>query len=177
MCAQTRLLTIYYLSIMLPWRWLAGKTHTLAECGWDAACMGRVLCALRVACLRMKSTPALILSYMYMMGIFGDLRDALLPFKAYYEFLLRPRQIKVVNRHSGTRIMQMRKLREEAFHPKLKTNIGSSTLVLQLNAVFIDVILMELESKKPGKVDWRYVSEWMGPHSYVVMKDKKICLV
>jgi len=62
------------------------------------------------------------------------------------------------------------KLRHKAFEPSLKTNQNSITLVVKLNKIFVAAIIEEFASKKSGKVACRYISEWMGEHSYAVMK-------
>ena len=59
MVAQGRLLSIIYLSMMLPLRWLAGKTHTLAEYGCGVFSMGRALDIFYNKLLELKEKPSL----------------------------------------------------------------------------------------------------------------------
>lgn len=96
--AQTRLLSILYISAMLPLRYLAGRTHKLAAYNWGAYSMGRAIDIFRDALLMIVTRTSLIVSEIFMMSIFQELRDELPPFKEYYEFTFQPRPMKVVSR-------------------------------------------------------------------------------
>ena len=41
--ALVRLLSILHISLVMPFRWLAGKTHELSQWSWGAMSMGRVI--------------------------------------------------------------------------------------------------------------------------------------
>jgi len=59
-------------------------------------------------------------------------------------------------------------MREEAFHPSLKTNQDTTNLVVELNKTLATAILEEFKTHKTGKVAWRYISEWNGYISLAV---------
>lgn len=123
MMAQCCLLSIHYMAIILPWRWLCGKTHTLGkDYEWGAVSIGRVLDLVRTAMLHLKEHPRLILSEVYMMNILGPLMQELPPLLEYHEHLYKGKTTRLVNKASGTKVMQMCRLREEVFHPRIKTN-------------------------------------------------------
>jgi len=63
----------------------------------------------------------------------------------------------------------MNKMREEAFHPSLKTNQDTTNLVVELNKTLATAILEEFKTRKTVKVAWRYISEWNGYLSFAVL--------
>jgi len=50
MIAVSRLFSILHVSIVIPFRWLAGNTHKLAQHKWVARSMGRAVDILHTAC-------------------------------------------------------------------------------------------------------------------------------
>ena len=61
MGAQRRLLTIYYLAIMLPWRYVCGHSHKFAKYKWGVVHMGIVLDTVYTAMLEMEKSPRIVL--------------------------------------------------------------------------------------------------------------------
>ena len=85
MIALTCLLSILHLSIVVPFRWLAGKTHELKEYNSSLLLMGRVLDTLVEKLNEIKSNPKLIFKSSFMMDIFNNHQEELPPFKQYWE--------------------------------------------------------------------------------------------
>ena len=84
MIALARLLSILHISVVMPFRYLAGKTHTLHEHNWGAADMGRVLDTLNSKLETIIQKPELIVDDAFMMDIFEEYRRELPPsFKKY----------------------------------------------------------------------------------------------
>ena len=122
MVAQSRLLGIVYLSCMLPLRWLAGKTYTLAQYGWGARSMSRVLNVFLAKLDQIHLNPLLLLSEMFMMNLFQEIMDDPPPFQEYWIHLFEKRRMNVVSRKSGARLMGLARAWEELFFPTKKTN-------------------------------------------------------
>lgn len=164
MVAQTRLLSIFCLSSMMPLRWLAGKTQDLAEYNWGARHYGLCLDIFYKKLKLIQATPTLFLSESFMMGMFSELYDILPPFKEEMVDTYTERESNVVTRQSGARLMQMKQCRDEIFNPKNQTNIDSTPRVLELVEVCVNGILNEMDDKT--KVTWKYLSHHLQPESY-----------
>ena len=67
MIALVRLLSILHVSVCIPIRWLAGKTHELKKHNWGPMSMGRVLDALEEAMQTIYEHPEKILDEKFMM--------------------------------------------------------------------------------------------------------------
>ena len=80
MVGLSRILSILYLCIVIPVRWLSAKTHTLGKYNWGARSMGRVLDILEEKMDQIQQDHLLVLSKNYMMGFFSELMDELPPF-------------------------------------------------------------------------------------------------
>jgi hypothetical protein len=155
MAAQARLLAIMYLSIILPLRWLAGNTHTLASFHWGARSMGRALDVLREKVLEIEASPNLILDEHFMMNIFAQFMY-LTPFKEYLEFMFTKRRMSVVARRSGAKVMHMQLARSELFKPTNETNVDTTTRVVELGTVAMVTLLREFHD--PKKASHKYFS-------------------
>jgi hypothetical protein len=62
-------LSILHLSVCMPFRYLAGKSHEFKEYGWGAADMGHVLDTLYDKLQEIWQNPKLILVQSFMMDI------------------------------------------------------------------------------------------------------------
>jgi hypothetical protein len=80
MIALVRLLSILHLSICMPFRYLARKSHEFKQYGWGSADMGRVLDTLYNHMQTLHHEPTLILDQSFMMDIFKQYREELPPF-------------------------------------------------------------------------------------------------
>ena len=73
MIAQLRLCSIFFLTIIVPMRWLASNTFKLSHRQWGEKSMGRVIDLVYDAFVAIQKDDTLILDYNLMMGIFGNL--------------------------------------------------------------------------------------------------------
>ena len=81
-----RLLSIIHISVCMPFLWLAGKTHRLKEYkNWGPPSMARVIDTLRENMNAISEKPELILNEQFMIDIFKEYREELLPFQAYWD--------------------------------------------------------------------------------------------
>jgi len=69
------------LSICMPFRYLAGKSHKFKQYGWGAADMGRVLDTLYDNMQTLHHETTLILDQSFMMDIVKQYRQELSPFR------------------------------------------------------------------------------------------------
>ena len=141
----------------------------MAKHEWGVVHMGLVLDTVYHAMQKLIESPRLVLSEMHMMTIFEEFIYRLPPLREYHDFLYQKCPMKVMNCHSGTRVRQTNKMREEAFHPSLKTNQDTTNLVVELNKTLATAILEEFKTRKTVKVAWRYISEWNGYLSFAVL--------
>ena len=146
--AQSRLLSIVYVSCMLPLRWLAGKTHELAKYKWGAYSMGLVLDTFRTKLRALKAVLKLFLNETFMMSLFEDIMNKLPLFRDYWDHLLKKKTMNVVSRKSGARLMGLAGAVKEMFHPKVPTNIACTVRLLQLVIIFTETVLQEMENKQ-----------------------------
>ncbi len=155
MVALSRLLSILYLSVCLPMRWLAAKTSQLAEYKWGPVSMGRALDTLREAMLKVEANPRVVLSEVFMMGIFNEFYEELPPFKEYWTFLFKKKR-RFISKSTGAKVLPVSKLREECFQPHNKTNKEVGERVIELAQVAATAILKELHDQK--KATWKYLT-------------------
>ena len=156
MIALVRLLSILHISICMPFRWLAGKTHELQEHNWGPMSMGRVLDTLEAKLSKIKRDPNLILNEDFMMGIFQEYLDELPEFKDYWDATFKDRQMAVISRKSGTKVVHYARLRGMLFSPLRKTVRDTRFRVRELAKVAADAILTELHND--SKATYKYLS-------------------
>ena len=103
MIALARFMSIIHVSVSMPFRWLAGKTHKLAEYDWGPMSMARVIDTLREKMSMIAAKPSLIHNEGFMLNIFEKYRLELPPFQEYWDEMFTKKRVSVVNRKSGTK--------------------------------------------------------------------------
>jgi len=161
MIALIRLLSIIHLSIVVPFRWLAGKTHELADHNWGPVSMGHVLDTLDKKLQEIQQDPKLILDETFMMSMFDEYRQKLPPFDDYWELLYKKRLMSVVARHTGARVAYLAQVRKELFHPTRQTDKDTTDQVIALGEIAVGRLLTELHN--PKKATHRYLSSSNSP--------------
>ena len=146
MVALARTCSILYLSICLPFRWIAARTHTLKEYKWGARSMGRIFDILETRLEEIKSESALFVNRDYMMGLFKEVVDEIPPFKEYLEHMYEKRKMPTVV-GSNTKEVHLALLRDELFYPTIEDNQDSTDLVKELAVVSAKAYLDELRNK------------------------------
>ena len=170
MIALVRLLSILHISVCMPTRWLAGKTHELSMYNdWGAMSMGRVLDTLESKMQEISKKPKLILNKKFMMGMFDEYADELPPFKEYLDLIFKKKQMSVVARKSGSKVVHFARLRQQLFSPTRKTDKNTNRRVTELAETAADAILTELHdetkatfkylSSSKSEYSWKYCSE------------------
>ena len=163
MVGLSRILSILYLCIVIPVRWLSAKTHTLGKYNWGARSMGRVLDILEEKMDEIEQDHLLVLSKDYMMGLFSELMDELPPFREFWEHKFEKQQMSVVSQ-TNTKVVHMARLRDELFHPVIEDNQNSQGIVEDLVGIVTGAFLEEL--RNTNKASYKYLSSSGSPFSY-----------
>jgi hypothetical protein len=140
----------------MPFRFLAGKTHKFAEYNWCTADMSRVIDTLYDALNEIKEDPGLILDPLFMMNIFKEYREKLPPFKEYRELTFKKKQMQVVARQDGTKVVYFARLFKYLFDPQRLTDKETKQKVLEFGPVAVIAFIRELLDEK--KATWKYLS-------------------
>ena len=154
--ALSRLLSIIHLSISMPVRFLAGKSHQFAKHGWSAADMSRVIDTLHSKLNDIHKNPSLILNENFMMNIFQQYRNELPPFEEYWQLIYHKKQMKVVSRTDGTSVVHYKRIRRRLFHPTKKADKQTTELVVELAEIATEALVRELLDEK--KATYKYLS-------------------
>ena len=156
MIALVRLLSILHISICMPFRWLAGKSHELKHRNWGPMSLGRVLDTLEAKLKTIKREPRLIIDEDFMMGIFQEYIDELPEFKDYLDTTFQKKQMAVIARKSGSKVVHFARLRAMLFRPSRITIRRTILRVRELGKTAAEAILTELHDEK--KATHKYLS-------------------
>ena len=177
MIALSRLLSIFHISVCMPFRWLAGKTHELrdfgSDVGWGAMSMSRVIDTLYDKMNKLYTTPSLIVDDEFMMGIFNEYVEELPPFQDYWNLTFKKKQMSVVarSRKDGTKVVHMAMLRNELFSPLTPTNIKTTDMIVTLAEAAAKTICDELMNE--SKATYKYTNQSRSEYSYNHCGDEK----
>jgi hypothetical protein len=94
--------------------------------------MGRVIDTLNDAMGEIHKTPALILDRKYMMAIFEEYLNELPPIRTYWDELFSKRQMSVIARKSGTKVVHYARLLNQLFSPTRPADIKTGQRVIDL---------------------------------------------
>ena len=123
MIAQLRVGYIFFLSILVPMRWLSANTHLLEHRKWGENNMACAIDFVYRKFLKIKELPALILQKSFILIIFSNLYRKLPELKDYLDWH-RGEKINMV--HGCSRIKQrvcvMELVIEELLHLKKAAN-------------------------------------------------------
>jgi len=152
MIALVRLLSILHLSICMPFRYLAGKSHEFKQYGWGAADMGRVLDTLYDKMQMLLHEPTLILDQSFMMDIFKQYREELPPFDEYWEIIFKKKQMKVISQKDGSKVVHYARLLNSLFSPQREADLATTDTVHELGSIAASTIIKELLDQKQSNV-------------------------
>ena len=144
MIALVWLLSILHLSICMPFRYLAGKSHEFKQYGWEAADMGRVLDTFYEKLQRVRDNPRLILDKLFMMDIFQEYREELPPFNEYWETLFKKKQMRVISRKDGRKVVHYARQVKNLFSPHREADTSMTDQVHELGLIAARTIIIEL---------------------------------
>jgi len=118
MTAQLRVAAILHVAIVIPMRWLAGKTHELAKYNWGERSMSRVLDLVYDVFVELEADGSKGVDADYMLNIFSSIGDEVEPFKKYLEYMFEEKESNVVDsKRRETRVLSMDLAVAELFWP------------------------------------------------------------
>ena len=85
MIAQLRIASIVFMAVVVPMRWLAGKTHELANRNWSERLMGRALDLMYNAFVQVESDGEKMIDEDFIMNIFSPLYEELPELEEYFK--------------------------------------------------------------------------------------------
>ena len=144
MIALVPFLSILHLSICMTFRYLAGKSHEFKQYGWEAADMGRVLDTFYEKLQRVRDNPRLILDKLFMMDIFQEYREELPPFNEYWETLFKKKQMRVISRKDGRKVVHYARQVKNLFSPHREADKSMTDQVHELGLIAARTIIIEL---------------------------------
>ena len=166
--AQLRVASILYLAIVIPLRWLAGSTHTLAHRGWGERSMGKAYDLLHQAMVEIQANPPLLLDEQYVMNIFQPLYNQLPELKDYLNYY---REEKLSNTMSSfnaeDRVLAIDQAISEVFYPTKVRNRETTPFCHKLAERAATTLLVELQDSK--KATHLYLSAALGKRSQAVI--------
>ena len=164
MIAQLRMGGIFFMSIIVPMRWLSGNTHLLEHRQWGEKHMAKSIDLVYEAFLKIERNPKLFLKEDFMMNIFKPLYEQLPELEDYMSWYFEEKN----NLVSGTTTTNERKkgmklAREEFFYPTKIQNRESNDCCLLLATDFANCLILEFHDT--NKVTYMYVSKRDGEYS------------
>ena len=168
MVASSRIHSIIHLSIVIPNRWLAGNSHTLAEYNWSERSMGITVDLLERAMSKViagddQNAPGgLLLDQLFMFSIFDEIRAQLPPFAKYLTYMYESKSMALAG--SSMVEYQYARLRDELFRPTKEDNIASTSIALELAVPAAQDVLDELGD--PKKATSRHLTSADGALSW-----------
>jgi hypothetical protein len=165
MVALLRVLSILYIAVCMPVRWLAGNTKHLAQYNFGAVSMGRTLDILEDAFIKISSDGALLMDKDFVMNIFSDIVEEVELFDKYLNFMFNKKSSNPVGtRNRDHNVQPYQLLREELFYPTRKDIQQTYDLTCQLACEAASIFLMEF--RDPTKATSEYLSSISGPKSW-----------
>jgi hypothetical protein len=166
MIALSRLLSILHISVCMPFRWLAGKTHELKDYDWGLMLMSPIIDILYNKMKTICQKPDLIEDDSFMMNIFEEYLEELQPNKEYWSLMFEKKRMSVVVRSSkdGSKVVHMERLRAELFSPTRPTNVKTKEFVVGLANTAAKAICDKLVDE--SKATYKYTSMSKSDHSY-----------
>ena len=173
--AGSRLFSILYLSIVLPVRWLAAKTHKLSNCEvkgfpWGVRSMGLVVDVLYAKCNDLIEDPTKIIDEGFMMGLFDDITDNIPDYQKFKKYMYEDKKSLFIAR-VGNKVVPFRLLKDELFNPQDNDNQATNDLMPELGKITAKAIIDDFEHKL--KVTRHYVSAIGGRLSWDVVTAKE----
>ncbi len=114
MIAQLRVGSIYYMSVIVPMRWLAGNTHLLAHRNWGVRNMAHAIDLVYNAFLKIEQRPQLMLKESFVMNIFKRLYNKLPELTDFLDYFFEEKATCVFGSHDAdSRKKGIKLVREE----------------------------------------------------------------
>ena len=126
--------------------------------------MRRAIDALEEKMEQIVENPELLLDEVFMLGMFSEYQQELPPFKEYIDLTFKRKQMAVISRKSGTKVVHYARIRKTLFSPARTTDKETDSRVKDLAKVAAEAILCELHDKR--KVTYKYLSRSGSEYSW-----------
>ena len=110
--------------------------------------MGRALDTLHEKLGDIIVFPSIFISEQYMMNLFYEYFNELLPLKDYLQLMFNNRRMLFKNRSAGTRVAHLATEKRELFNPNKKTKID-------ITARMLDIVSVGMPQMKKEIIDTR----------------------
>ena len=117
--------------------------------------MGRVLDTLYDKMQMLLHEPTLILDQSFMMDIFKQYREELPPFDEYWEIIFKKKQMNVISRKDGSKVVHYAKLLKSLFSPRREADLATTDTVHELGSIAASTIIRELLDQ--NKATYKYL--------------------
>jgi hypothetical protein len=91
-----------------------------------------------------------------MMDIYKQYHQELPPFTEYWELIFKKKQMKVIARKDGSKVVHFARLLKYVFAPIRETDIKTTDMVYELAPIAVNAIITELLDEK--KATFKYLS-------------------
>jgi hypothetical protein len=165
MIAQLRIASIIFIAVVVPMRWLAGKTHELGHRNWSERSMGRAVDLMYNAFVEVESDGELMLDEDFMMNIFSPLYAELPELKEYLTYYFEEKESNVIGSCSQVnRVLAIDLAKCEVFYPTRIENQQTNDLCVNLAREVATCLLLEVADPKKATSD--YLSKCNGRFSW-----------
>jgi hypothetical protein len=170
--ALLRVLSILHISICLPTRWLAGKSHELGEFDFGYYDMGKALDAMEKAFEQILDNGELIFDEDFMMNqMFVELSETIDPFKRYLEFMFEEKLSRAIGGKDEDKVLPWDLLRAAVFYPSRVDIMETDDLTSQLGNIAAMTMLAEF--RDTSKATHNYLSSMFGKSSIAVISENQ----
>ena len=164
MIAQLRVGSIFFLSIIVPMRWLSANTHLLERRKWGEKNMAFAINCFYKNSLKIRDRPALILQKSFILSIFSNLYRKLPELKNYLDWHGGEKMNMVHGcRRIDQRVCGMDLVIEELFYPKEANNRQTYATSLDFGDELAKQLLVEFQDTP--KVKQYYVNDLGGKYN------------
>lgn len=199
MIAQLRVFSILFLSLVVPWRWLAGNTHKLAHRNWGERSMSRVINIIHNFAKELLADGSKLLDDEFMLKIFSPLYEELPEFESYMTYYLEEKECNTMAStakegkfittvtvnccccyfqllltlfsFTADRVLGIDLACAELFFPQRDVNRQTTDLCKDLATGIAAIIITELEDT--SKVLYKSLDALNGEQSWTVVPEKE----
>ena len=132
--------------------------------------MARVIDTVREKMSAITEKPELIHDETFMMDIFKVYRDELPPFKEYWDEMFTKKQMPVVARKSGSKVVQLAEVKKALFKPTRQTDKQAVTCMLELAPIATGAVVKEIDDE--SKATYKYSKASKSKFSWACCPEK-----
>ena len=145
----------FYVAVVVPMYWLAGKTHELGHRNWSKRLMGQAVDLVHNAFVEVESDKELMLDEDFIMNIFSPLYDELPELKEHLTYYFEEKESNVTGSFSqGDRVLAIDLAKCEVFYPTRIENQQTHSLCVNLARKAETCLLLEVADPKKATSDY-----------------------